>query len=200
MSQHPESTAGESIPVRINDRRRFTPEGEPKREAVETTEHLSDAEQLELELTKARARINDLALGLKHAEADREAFKARLTRERDQLLDLERGKVAGAVLEAVEELDRCLSSADADAPLTQGVRLIREELFRKVQGLGIEAVPLEGQPFDPETAEAADLELTADEALDGRVLAVFRPAWALGGRVIRPGRVRVARYVAPASA
>ncbi|HYB43492.1 MAG TPA: nucleotide exchange factor GrpE, partial [Candidatus Methylomirabilis sp.] len=59
---------------------------------------------------------------------------------------------------------------------------------------------LEGSPFDPQKAEAVDTELVTDADQDGSVLAEVRAGYALGGRVVRPARVRVGRYVPPARA
>jgi len=149
--------------------------------------------QLERDLEVARARVNDLARAYQAAEADKEAFKQRLQREREQLLDVERGRVALTLLETADELDLCLAAA-ADSPLARGVRLIREGLLRKLDATGIERVALEGTTYDPNLAEATDLVLTAEPAEDGLVLAVERACYRLKGKVLRPGRVRVARH------
>lgn len=160
-----------------------------------------DAELLRLteELDAAHARINELAHAVQAGERDRAEFKQRLQREREQLLEVEKGKVAGTLLDAVDQLDLCLQAAD-DSPLARGVRLIRENLLKQAEGMGIERVELAGQPFDPNLAEASDMELTPDPAEDGRVTAVFKACYRLRGRVIRAGVVKVARYVKPAEA
>ena len=54
--------------------------------------------------------------------------------------------------------------------------------------------------FNPSFAEASDMEVTAYPDEEGRVLSVSRPAYQLKGRVIRPGLVKVARYVKPGKA
>lgn len=66
--------------------------------------------------------------------------------------------------------------------------------------MGIERVELAGQPFDPNLAEASDMELTTTPEEDGRVVLVLKAAYQLNGRVIRAGVVKVAKYVQPASA
>lgn len=78
--------------------------------------------------------------------------------------------------------------------------MVCDNFLKKVEASGIERIALEGQPFDPNLAEAADMEVTAVEADDGKVVAVMKPAYALKGRVLRPGQVKVARYVKPAQA
>ncbi len=154
---------------------------------------------LTADLEKARARVDELARAYQANEREREAFKQRLQREREQLLDVEKGKVSLTLLEAVDQLDLCLSSAD-DSALARGVALIREGLLKKAMESGIERVELMGTAYDPNLAEATDLGMVTDERQDGQVLQVERACYRLGGRVIRPGRVKVAKYVKPAEA
>lgn len=184
--------AGETT-VKVTDKRRI-------RDDVAS---LSEAEASELirltsELEAAHQRINELARGLQHSEADREAFKQRMSRERDQLLELEKGKVALTLLEAIDDLELCLTGDDS--PVSKGVRLIRDGLVKKAEELGLARVELKGTTYDPNLAEATDMEISASEAEDGRVLSMLKAAWTLKGRVLRPGRVKVAKYVQPAQA
>jgi molecular chaperone GrpE len=200
-------------PVRINDRRRFTPDGEPREsppgpsgtplaeQPAPTAEPPSGGEQaaLQAELAAARARVNELARGLQDSVRDGEAFKTRLVRENERLREVDKGESALLVIEAIDALDLVLQ-ADDGSPLARGVRLIRDDLVAKLAGQGVERLRLDGKPFNPNVAEAVDAELVADAAEDGRVLSEVRAGYALKGRVVRPAKVRVGRYVAPAQA
>lgn len=162
-----------------------------------------DAEVLQLrqDLQAARKRVDDLARAVQSLTQDREEFKLRLSRERDRMLEVEKGNVAVGLLEAIDDLDLCLNaSAEEQSPLATGVRLIRDNLVSKAQASGVERLSLMGTVFDPNVAEAADMELTPDLDQDQRVIAELRAGYRLKGRVIRPGRVKVAKYVTPASA
>jgi molecular chaperone GrpE len=156
---------------------------------------------LDAELATARKRIDELARAYQSLERDREDFKKRLQRERERLIDVERGEVALALLEAIDDLDLALAKAD-DTPLARGVRVIRENLLKKLEQLGIERVPLVGTAFDPNVAEAADTEVTPEADKDNTVTAELRAGYRLKDkdRVVRPGRVKVARYVKAAEA
>lgn len=161
--------------------------------------HEAEVDRLTRELDAARKRVDELARAIMAGDREREAFKARLSREREQLLDVERGAVAVTLLEAIDQLDLCATHAE-DSPLLRGVKLIRENLLKKAESTGIERVELTGQRFDPNLAEASDMELTPNESEDGKVLATVRGCYRLKGRVIRPGVVRVAKYVKAADA
>lgn len=163
------------------------PEGDP------------EVERLRAELAAAHKRINELAHAIQAGERDREEFKQRQARERERMIDVEKGHIAVALLEAVDELDLCLKSSDG-SPFAQGVKLIRDSLLKRAEGVGIERVELEGRPYDPNLAEATDMEITASEDEDGRVTGVMKSAYQLKGRTIRPGMVRVAKFVKPVQA
>ena len=158
--------------------------------------------RLEEELSASRKRVDELARAYQALSQDREEFKQRLTRERERMMDVERGNVAVTLLEAIDELDRCvaMSGQEAQSPLGQGVKMIRDGLLSKVQSMGIERIQVVGQPFDPNTAEAADMEITPSPEEDQRVVAEVQAGYRFKDRVIRPARVKVAKYVAPAQA
>ena len=198
--------------VRINDRRRFHPDGAPRETASAPAEpaaapaqspvsaqEVAEVEQLREDLAAARARVNELARGLQDSVREREAFKDRLSRENERLRDVEKAENARLVIDAIDALDLSLRAAD-DSPLARGVRLIRDDLVGRLAAQGIERLALTGAPFDPNQAEAMDTELVADPEADGKVLAEVRAGYALNGRVVRPAQVRVGRYVQPARA
>ncbi len=214
--------AGEGNVLRVNDRRRFDPSGNPRNvepmnpskagEANPGTAASSSSysepvrqnegsEALRRELDTARQRVDELARAFQALNNDREEFKQRLSRERERMLEVEKGNIAQVLLEVLDELDLSLQAASADnSPLKQGVQLIRDGILSKLQALGIERVDPLGQRFDPNLVEAADVEITTDPANDQKVVGVMRAGYRMKDRVIRPARAKVARYVEPAQA
>jgi molecular chaperone GrpE len=214
--------------TRVNDRRRFDPEGNPRPETEEAAaapvpqvdaevdvvpggptpagEALLEPEDQEIrrlqsELESAHKRVDELARAYQAVVQDREDFKTRLTRERERMIDVEKGNVALGLVEAIDELDLCLRASDQDSsPLAKGVQLIRDNMLARLTAAGVERFDPVGQPFDPNLAEAADMEITADPAMDQQVTAELRAGYRLKGRVIRPARVKVAKYIEPARA
>jgi len=212
---------GEGNVLRVNDRRRFDPSGNPRN--VESMDHSKASEPnpdgagspnrsepagqddgneaLRRELEASRKRVDDLARAFQALNNDREEFKQRLSREQERMLEVEKGNIAQVLLEVVDELDLSLQAAgDDNSPLQHGVQLIRDGILRKLQALGIERVDPLGQLFDPNLAEAADVEITTDPANDQKVVGVMRAGYRMKDRVIRPARAKVARYVEPAHA
>ena len=200
--------------VRVNDKRRYNADGTPRAgvpdpeaetpAAPETSGPASPAQsdevsQLRSELEAARRRVDELARGIQDVMRERDEFKQRIQRERERMLEVEKGQVAQSLIEAIDELDLSLA-ADDGSPFAQGVRLIRDKLLQKLAASGIERLRLVGRPYDPNVAEAVDVELVSSPDQGEKVLAEQRPAYAVRGRVIRPGRVKVGRYLEPMKA
>jgi molecular chaperone GrpE len=190
----------------VTDRRRFVVDGEARQDDSEpgrpeparaepkvAGDPLPDQGQVDRvdKLTRAYAALVD----------DNRAFRQRLEREKDRVVAAERAKVAQALLDAHDELERAWNASRAagveESPalrdLREGVRLTLQGLASQVSALGAERLEVRGKPFDPVTAEAVDLVTVADPAQDGCVVDEVRPGWRLGDRLLRPARVRVGR-------
>ena len=186
--------------VKVRDRRRFTPEGEPiptedePAAAAAEPVPLPEPDPRDLMLEQQAARIDELTRALAALVEDGKAARARMEREKGRVLEAERAKVAQALLEAVDELERALAAAgEATGPLVEGVRLTLAALAKKVAELGAERIAVVGHRFDPRLAEAVDLVPVADAAQDEVVVQEVRAGYRIGDRVLRPAQVRVGR-------
>lgn len=203
--------------VKVNDRRRFTAEGEPLAdedgggEAARDTagaaprseaQAPSDAsDPRDARIAEQAARIDELARAYAALVDDNKGFRQRLERERTRVVEAERASVAQALLEAADDLERALAavagSGDRGGPafqnLVDGVRLSLGALNGRIAALGAQRIAVQGLPFDPHVAEAVDTVAVADEAQDGVVVQEVRAGWRIGDRVLRPARVRVGR-------
>jgi len=188
---------------RVADRRRFSPDGEPReadREPELPREAPAEAERSEGPDPQA-ARIDELTRAYAALVDDNRASRQRLEREKERVVAAERAQVAQALLEAYDELERAYNvsrlQSGEDSPalrdLREGVRLTLQGLANRVSALGAERLEVRGKPFDPATAEAVDLVTVADPGQDGRVVDEVRAGWRLGDRLLRPARVRVGR-------
>ena len=191
---------GAPVDVKVVDRRRFTPEGETREDATE--EAAPEPGARDAQLAEAEVRIEDLTAKLRAYAAqvdEAKGLRARLEREKERVLDAERARVAQALLDAIDELERAIAAAGSPAPgtplaaLVDGVRLALAALVKRVTEMGAERIPVLGAPFDPRFAEAVDLVRTDDASQDQLVVEEISPGWRVGDRVLRPARVRVAR-------
>ena len=161
---------------------------EPKPVAEETPKELA------AELESRDKRIDELMRAYSGLLNDQKDFRARLEREKDRVLESERGKIALHLLQVGDEIERALGAAkDEQGPLAQGVKLIHEGVGKALSQLGMERLSLLGTDFDPNVAEVVDVVPVTDPNSDGKVVAELVPAWRSGERLVRPARVRVGR-------
>jgi molecular chaperone GrpE len=83
-------------------------------------------------------------------------------------------------------------------PATEGEEKINgsyQGLYRQMvdifRGMGLEAVPTRGVPFDPELHDGVMKEET-DQEEDGIILEEFRKGFTFAGKLLRPAMVKVA--------
>jgi molecular chaperone GrpE len=190
--------------VKVRDRRRFTPEGEPIAEqgdvgASEEPVIIKAAAEPQPDprdttIALQAARIDELTRGLASLIEEGKAARVRMEREKARVLEAERAQVAQVLLEAVDDLERALAaSGDATGPLVDGMRLTLASLAKKVAELGAERIDVLGKRFDPMVAEAIDLVPVADAAQEDVVVQEVRAGYRIGQRVLRPASVRVGR-------
>lgn len=186
--------------VKVNDRRRFTPEGEPVPEQERALPEETAAESPVRDarddtIAQQAARIDELMRAYASLLEDGKAARTRLEREKARVLEAERAKVAQALLEAVDELERALAAAgDSTGPLVEGVRLTLASLAKKVSELGAERLAVVGERYDPHLAEAVDMVPVGDRSQDEVVVQEVRAGYRIGDKILRPARVRVGRF------
>lgn len=197
--------------VKVNDRRRFTPEGEPVEPAGAAAEAAAtppaDAappaqaeDDRDRRIVEQGARIDELSRAYAALLDDNKAFRQRMDREKARVIEAERASVAQSLLEAADDLERALGAVSgaevADGPLrglVDGVRLSLGALHKRIAELGAVRISVAGQPFDPRVAEAVDTVAVAAVEQDGVVVQEVRAGWRIGDRILRPARVRVGR-------
>ena len=129
---------------------------------------------------------------LRRALADLDNLRKRTARELAEARASERARVAVEWLPVVDNLDRALHHADADAAsLVAGIRAVRDLALSTLARLGFPRLEDVGEPFDPVRHEAVG---TLDsDAPAGTVVAVVRPGYGTPEAVLRPAGVMVAK-------
>ncbi|KAL6768042.1 hypothetical protein ACKKBF_B37540 [Auxenochlorella protothecoides x Auxenochlorella symbiontica] len=128
--------------------------------------------------------------------ADYDNFRKRSAAERDSARTAARGDT---VLELLAVVDSFEQAAAALSPATDGERkvvaaydAVYRQLVAAFRRLGVEAVPGEGEPFDPAVHEAIMREPAPAGVPDGTVVQEFRKGFRLGDKLLRAGMVKVA--------
>lgn len=142
------------------------------------------------------------ALQVKLEDAESRALRARAeldTVKRRTAGDVARARDAGVdealapAMAVFDDLRRALDAAEQGDPasIVPGVKAVLETLGRNLDGLGVERVGNEGEPFDAEQHEALTTAPLQDGAEPGTIATVFEAGFKRGERLIRPARVVV---------
>lgn len=137
----------------------------------------------------ARERDDMRALA-QQVQADFENYKKRV--QRDQAEASERGValLVEQLLPVLDNFDLAVMNLEgADEKVRKGVELAYADFVAVLERAGVERIPTDGQPFDPEVHEAVLHEPGAGEPT---VVETMRAGYRLKGRVLRPAMVKVA--------
>jgi molecular chaperone GrpE len=105
-------------------------------------------------------------------------------------------KLARELLPAIDNFARALDAAEAvpenrDHHLTDGIRLVQNELLGALARVGIEPDSPKGQPFDPHCHEAI-AQTPVEGAASGTIVEVYSQGYRYRDDVLRPAKVVVA--------
>ncbi|MCP9493052.1 MAG: nucleotide exchange factor GrpE [Pyrinomonadaceae bacterium MAG19_C2-C3] len=147
-----------------------------------------DAERVEMLDQQARLK------------ADFDNFRRRAERARTETYGQIVGEVVGKLLPIADNLRRALDTAEMGAAnrsleleqFTQGIELIHKQLSDTLKIYGVAAIPTVGATFDPNVHEAIALE-DSDEFDSNTVIAEIVRGYTLGGKLLRPAMVKVAK-------
>ncbi len=130
-----------------------------------------------------------------YLRAEFENFKKHTIKERSDLRKYGCERFAADLLNVLDIFETALSSevnSDSIANFRKGIEMTATEMRNVLGRHGVTEIPSQGQTFDPAMHEALSSEETADSA-PGTITQVFKKAYKLHDRVIRPGQVVVAK-------
>jgi len=167
-------------------------EESPEEQAEEPVpEEEEVAPTIEEQLVEAIARAEKAEAEITYRDADIVNLRKRTATDKAQLLKFAGFNLANRILPVLDSLDKALEAAE-EGPLTDGVRLTRENLLQVLQAEGLSQIEV-GSEFDPNTMEALTTLPASDEHPDGTVIDTLEAGWMYKDRVLRPARVVVAK-------
>jgi molecular chaperone GrpE len=147
----------------------------------------NDSEKLKAELEKAKNEYLYL-------RADFDNFRKNSIKERSELMKYGSERLVQEFLGVLDNFERALQMEVKDGNWTafrDGVNLIAGEIKALLQRSGVEEVKSEGEAFDPAKHEALSSEPRTDMPA-GHVARVFKKAYKMHDKLIRPAQVTVA--------
>lgn len=168
-------------------------------EQVEVTEAATAPEDAELTLEEEVERLEADLAEAKDAALRAQADAANVQRRAEQEIDKARkfalDRFVGELLPVVDNMERALSAAadsDANATITEGLELTLKSFMDALKKAGVEAVDPQGEPFDPQLAQAMSMVPNPDVE-PNTVIAVMQKGYTLNGRLVRPAMVMVSK-------
>jgi molecular chaperone GrpE len=144
------------------------------------------------ELEKLRAERDTLLDRLARSQAEFENARKRAALEQQRFRDYALADAIKSLLPTLDSFERALKTAEEKSEFRNGVELIYKQMQDALQKLGLQAIPAQGETFDPHLHEAVEMVETT-EAEDHTVLEELQRGYKLKERLLRPAMVKVAR-------
>jgi molecular chaperone GrpE len=141
-------------------------------------------------LAKERDELKDQLL---RRRADFENYRKRVERDKELAALDAKAQVLSGLLASLDNLERALQApAGSDKTLREGVELTYRSLMAFLESQGVVIKDPTGEMFDPQIHQAL-LHEPAPGFADGTIVEVFRKAYFLKDRLLRPALVKVAK-------
>lgn len=130
-----------------------------------------------------------------YLRAEFDNYRKNAIKERSQLIKFGTEPLIRDILNIVDNFDLALDMEVNEsnvASFQQGMQMTAAELKNVLQKFGVTEQDPTGQPFDPNLHEALSSEPT-DKMASGNVFNVYKKAYLLHDKLIRPAQVVVAR-------
>ena len=161
-------------------------------EGTESPEEELSLEEMVAKLEADLADAKDLAL---RAQADAANVQRRAEQEIDKARKFALDRFVGELLPVVDNMERALLAATdsgAEGSITEGLELTLKSFMDALKKSGVEIVDPQGEPFDPQLAQAMSMVENPDVD-PNTVIAVMQKGYTLNGRLVRPAMVMVSK-------
>lgn len=145
---------------------------------------------VEGDLAAEREKAEGYYRNWQRSAADFANYKRRIEQERAETARLANAALVINLLPIFDDLDRAVSSVDAQLAglaWVQGIIAIERKFANYMEALSVTEVPAEGEPFDPAHHEAVGRA----PGEEGVILHVVQKGYQLGDKVLRPAMVIV---------
>ena len=166
----------------------------PQPQSDEVMALKAQLEQLKSELAASQLKAEQAHEGALRARADLDNARRRFDREQKEATKYAAERTLKALFPVIDDLDLTISniSPEADAQLSEGVRLVHRKFIQALESQGVVSFYPEGESFDPTIHEALMEQPTADHE-PGVIVQVFQRGWSLNERLLRAAKVIIAK-------
>jgi molecular chaperone GrpE len=147
------------------------------------------------DLDKARAEAESYLDDLRRLQADFDNYRKRTLREQTARTASASQALVARLLPVLDNFELAVSAAEQSRDfdrMLKGVEMVLGALREVLEGEGLVKIEAEGKPFDPERHEAV-IAVEHEGTEPGMIVDIVRAGYELGGKVLRPAMVKVAK-------
>ncbi len=121
--------------------------------------------------------------------------KTRLQSDYERKVEIEKQKIVLPFLEVLDNLERAILATEGERThLLDGVRMTANLFRAHLKALGVEAIPVLNEAFDPNLGQAVGTVPVSDRSQDGIVVDEVLRGYRMGNQLLRPAQVRVGQF------
>ena len=156
------------------------------------TEEKTEEETLEEKLIKAEEQVKEAQDKWLRQLAEFENFRKRTNQEKQGMYNNGVRDTIEKFLPVVDNFERAVAATeDKESSTYKGIEMILKQMLEVMASEGVEEIPAEGEPFDP-NVHAAVMHIEDESCDENVVVEVFQKGYRHGEKVIRPAMVKVA--------
>jgi len=155
----------------------------------------AEEDAIAADLEKARAEAETYLDDLRRLQADFDNYRKRTLREQTARTASASQALVARLLPVLDNFELAVSAAEQSRDfdgMLKGVEMVLGALREVLEGEGLVKIEAEGKPFDPERHEAV-IAVEQEDTEPGTVVDIVRTGYELGGKVLRPVMVKVAK-------
>jgi len=142
------------------------------------------------ELKRVEAERREYLDGWQRAKADLANYKRDEGKRFEEFAKFANADLIADIVQALDSFDLALGH-EMPKDVERGIILIRSQLEDMLRKRGLEVIHAKGERFDPALHESVG-EVETEEP-EGMVVEELQKGYRLGGKVIRPARVKIAK-------
>ena len=163
--------------------------------ADETGPEAGEEDAIAADLARARAEAESYLDDLRRLQADFDNYRKRTLREQNARTASASQALVARLLPVLDNFELAVSAAEQSRDfdrMLKGVEMVLGALREVLESEGLVKIEAEGKPFDPERHEAV-IAVEQEGSEPGMVVDIVRAGYELGGKVLRPAMVKVAK-------
>jgi len=164
-------------------------------EGIEADGVEAEEDAIAADLDKARAEAESYLDDLRRLQADFDNYRKRTLREQTARTASASQALVARLLPVLDNFELAVSASEQSRDfdrMLKGVEMVLGALREVLEGEGLVKIEAEGKPFDPERHEAV-IAVEQEDTAPGTVVGIVRTGYELGGKVLRPAMVKVAK-------